>query len=65
MDIRPVRTKTDYRAALKKIESLMRAKAGSPEGDRLDILVTLVESYERAHLLRSWPASGEKEWPID
>lgn len=51
MDIKPIRTKVDYRAALKAIESLMSAKANTPEGDRLDVLVTLVEAYERAH----WP----------
>lgn len=36
-------------AMLKEIESLMSAKADTPEGDRLDVLVTLVEAYERAH----------------
>lgn len=50
MNIKPVRTKADYRAALKEIESLMNARANTPEGERLDVLVTLVESYERKHL---------------
>jgi len=49
MDIKPVRTKSDYRAALEKIEELMTARPGSPEGERLDLLVTLVEAYERKH----------------
>jgi len=49
MKIKPIRTKTDYRAALKQIESLMDARANSPEGERLDVLVTLVEAYERKH----------------
>ena len=49
MDIKPVKTKTDYRAALKEIETLMMAKANTPEGERLDVLVTLVEAYERKH----------------
>ena len=49
MEIKPIRTKTDYRAALKKIETLMSARAGSPEGERLDVMVTLVEAYERKH----------------
>ena len=49
MEIKPIRTKTDYRAALKKIEALMSARAGSPEGERLDVMVTLVEAYERKH----------------
>lgn len=49
MEIKPIRTKADYRAALKKIETLMSARAGSPEGERLDIMVTLVEAYEKKH----------------
>lgn len=39
MDIKLIRTKTDYGAALKSIESLMSAKRNTPEGDRLDVLV--------------------------
>jgi HTH-type transcriptional regulator/antitoxin HigA len=49
MDIKPIRTKKDYEAALKAIERLMRAKRGSPEGDRLDVFVTLVQAYEAKH----------------
>ena len=49
MDIRPINTPADYRAALKEIESLMMAQKGSPEGERLDVMVTLVEAYERKH----------------
>jgi HTH-type transcriptional regulator/antitoxin HigA len=49
MDIKPVRTKADYKHVLKEIESLMMAKLGTPEGDRLDVLVTLVEAYETKH----------------
>ena len=49
MDIKPIKTTEDYRAALREIESLMGAQADSPEGERLDILVTLVEAYERQH----------------
>ncbi|MGB5079905.1 MAG: transcriptional regulator [Burkholderiales bacterium] len=49
MEIRPIKTKADYRAALKEIEALMAAKRDTPEGERLDVLVTLVEAYERAH----------------
>jgi HTH-type transcriptional regulator / antitoxin HigA len=49
MDIKPIRTKKDYEAALKAVERLMGAKRGSPEGDRLDVLVTLVEAYEARH----------------
>jgi HTH-type transcriptional regulator/antitoxin HigA len=55
MDIKPIKTKADYRMALKEIESLMTAKANSPEGDRLDVLTTLVEAYERAHFPMDLP----------
>jgi HTH-type transcriptional regulator/antitoxin HigA len=46
MDIKPIRTKSDYRAALKQIDALMSARAGTPEGERLDVLATLLEAYE-------------------
>ena len=49
MDIKPIKTRRDHRAALKEIESLMSAEAATPEGDRLGVLVTLVEAYERTH----------------
>lgn len=49
MDIKPIRTDADYRMALREIESLMMAKPDTPEGEKLDVLVTLVEAYERKH----------------
>lgn len=49
MEIRPIRTKADYRAALKEIEGLMSAGPNTPEGERLDVLATLVEAYENKH----------------
>lgn len=49
MDIKPIKTKADYRAVLKEIEGLMTASANTPEGERLDVLATLVEAYERKH----------------
>jgi HTH-type transcriptional regulator/antitoxin HigA len=48
MDIKPIKTKAAYREALRVVESLMTAKANSPEGNRLGAWVTLVEAYERA-----------------
>lgn len=59
MDIKPIRTKTDYRAALKTVESLMGAKARTPDGDRLDVLVTLIEGYERRHFPMDLPDAVE------
>lgn len=49
MDIKPIRTETDYNKALKEAEELMTAKKDTPEGDWLDILVTLIEAYEEKH----------------
>ena len=49
MDIRPIRTEKDYRAALAEIEQLFDAKRNTPEGDRLEVLTTLVEAYEAQH----------------
>ena len=49
MDIKPIKTDNDYRGALAKIETLMTAKLDTPEGERLDVLVTLVEAYELRH----------------
>lgn len=46
MEITPIRTKRDYLCTLKEIEGLMTAKRNTPEGDRLDVLVTLVEAWE-------------------
>ena len=55
MEIRPIRTRADHKAALEEIAALMQAdpKPRTPEGDRLDVLATLVEAYER------------KQFPID
>lgn len=55
MNIKPIPTEADYRDTLREIETLMTAEAGSPEGDRLDVLVALVEAYERAHFPMNLP----------
>ena len=49
MNIAPIKTQRDYRRVLKEIEGLMAARRNTPEGDRLDVLVTLVEAWERKH----------------
>jgi HTH-type transcriptional regulator / antitoxin HigA len=46
MDIRPIKKEDDYELALAEIERLLNAVADTPEGDRLEVLVTLVEAYE-------------------
>ncbi len=49
MTIKPIKTERDYRTALKEIERLWDAKPNTPKGDRLEVLVTLVEAYEQKH----------------
>lgn len=55
MDIRPIRTKADHRWALKEVERLWDAEPGTLDGDRVDILVTLIEAYEAKHFPISAP----------
>ena len=52
-EIKPIRTEADYEAALSEVERLWGAKSGTPKGDRLDVLATLIEVYE------------ERRYPID
>ena len=49
MQLRPIRTKREHAVALKEIEALWNAREGTPEADRLAVLVMLVENYEREH----------------
>jgi len=46
MEIKPIKTNEDYQAALKEVESLMMAAPDTPEGEKLDVMVTLIEAYE-------------------
>lgn len=62
MDIRPIRNDKDHRAALAEVETLWGSPAGTPNGDKLDILVTLVENYEE----RRWPLNSRRRFdPVD
>lgn len=49
MDIKPIKTKKDYKATLERIEELWGAKDNTAEGDEFEILFTLVEAYEDKH----------------
>jgi HTH-type transcriptional regulator/antitoxin HigA len=49
MEIRPIKTEEDYNTSIHRIEVLWGAKKDTPQGDELDLLVTLVESYEMKH----------------
>jgi HTH-type transcriptional regulator/antitoxin HigA len=59
MEITPIKTQRDYRRVLKEIEGLMTARRNTPEGDRLDVLVTLVEAWERKHYPMDLPDAIE------
>jgi HTH-type transcriptional regulator/antitoxin HigA len=62
MKFRPIRNDVDHRTALAEIEKLWGAPLGTPEGDKLDILVMLVEAYEE----RRWPLLGRRRFdPVD
>jgi HTH-type transcriptional regulator/antitoxin HigA len=58
-DIKPIRNEKDYEAALGEVERLWGAKSGTPRGDRLDLLATLIEAYEDTHFPMDQPASIE------
>lgn len=49
MDIKPIRDERDYRRALRRVEELWDSPGGSPESDELDVVTTLIETYEREH----------------
>lgn len=49
MEIKPIKTEADYETALEEIDHLFGAEPGTPEGDRLEVLTTLVEAYEETH----------------
>ena len=59
MNIKPIHTEADYEAALDEIERLFEAEPGTPQGDKLDVLVTLVQAYEAAHYLIPLPGPIE------
>lgn len=48
-ELKPIRTKLDYEKALAEVEQLWGAKSGTPNGDRLDVLATLIDAYEAEH----------------
>ena len=49
MEIKPIRTRVDYKRTLREIERLWGSRERTPQGDRLDVLATLVEVYEQKH----------------
>ena len=53
--VKPIRNENDYNAALSRVDELMSAEPGSPEGEALDGLADLIEMYEREHLPMGYP----------
>jgi HTH-type transcriptional regulator / antitoxin HigA len=58
--LKPIRSKKDYDRALAEVKELWGAKTGTPKGDRLDILATLIEAYETEHYPMDPPSGGPK-----
>jgi HTH-type transcriptional regulator / antitoxin HigA len=48
-EMKPIRTEADYEAALEEVSALWGSKSGTPKGDRLDVLATLIDAYEAKH----------------
>ena len=57
MNIKAIKTERDYETALVRVDGLMDAEMDTPEGDELDVLVTLVEAYESKHYPLAFPKS--------
>ena len=55
MDIKPIKTDVDYQAAIIEIENLMAAELDTPQGEKLDVMVTLIEAYEAKHFPMGLP----------
>jgi HTH-type transcriptional regulator/antitoxin HigA len=58
-ELKPIRTQADHQNALGEVEKLWGAKSGTPKGDRLDILATLIDAYEAAHFPMDLPGPVE------
>lgn len=57
-DIRPIRSNEDYEAALEAVSRLWGSPSGTPEGDDLDVLATLIEAYEQQHFPMGEPSAS-------
>lgn len=55
MNIKPIKNNADYQAALVEVEQLMTATPDSPEGEKLDVMVTLIEAWEAKHYSMDLP----------
>jgi HTH-type transcriptional regulator/antitoxin HigA len=59
MRIRPIRSESDYHEALHRVEELWSSPVGTPEGDELDVLISLVEAYEQEHYPIDLPTASD------
>lgn len=59
MSIKAIRTEADYKAALARIDALMDAELGTPEGEELDALADLVVHYEEKHIALGYPSPSQ------
>ena len=59
MDIKPIKADADYQAAIKEIESLMMAKPNTQDGEKLDVMLTLIQANEAKHFPMELPNPGE------
>ena len=59
MNIKSIRTEQEYETALKRVDELMDADLGTPEGEELDVLVDLIEAYESRHVPMGYPSAVE------
>ena len=64
-DMKPIRSEAAYEAALAEVARLWGAKSGTPKGDRLDVLATLIDAYETEHVKMDPPASDELRRLVD
>ena len=55
MDIKPIKSDSDYRSALVEVEGLRRSGPDTPEGEKLDVMITLIEAYEAKHFPMELP----------
>jgi HTH-type transcriptional regulator/antitoxin HigA len=58
-EVKPIRSASDYDAAMAEVERLWGTKAGTPKGDRLDVLATLIDAYEAEHFVMDPPGPIE------
>ena len=59
-ELRPIRSEADCEAALEEVKRLWGARSGTPEGDRLDVLVTLIEAFEAKHYPMDRPIQSKR-----